>query len=165
MSFYKMFGYPTGVGALLVRVDAAQHLRKAYWGGGSVSLATSADDFHVLKCSPQDRLEDGTVNFLDIIALKHGFALIEKLGGMRAVQAHVAALTEWGYAQLAALRHSNGAPLLQLFGKHGAPDARRVQGGIFNFEVLAPDGSVLSYKTFEAEAAAAGLHVRTGAEW
>jgi molybdenum cofactor sulfurtransferase len=39
-----------------------------------------------------------------------------------------------------------------------------VQGGILNFEVLRPDGSVFSYKTFEREAADAGFHVRTGAE-
>jgi hypothetical protein len=40
----------------------------------------------------------------------------------------------------------------------------QVQGGILNFEVLRPDGSVFSYKTFEREAAEAGFHVRTGAE-
>jgi selenocysteine lyase/cysteine desulfurase len=28
LSFYKMFGYPTGLGALLVRVDAAEVLNK-----------------------------------------------------------------------------------------------------------------------------------------
>jgi molybdenum cofactor sulfurtransferase len=28
LSFYKMFGYPTGLGALLVRVDAAELLQK-----------------------------------------------------------------------------------------------------------------------------------------
>lgn len=39
-----------------------------------------------------------------------------------------------------------------------------MQGGILNFEVLRPDGSVFSYKTFEREAASAGFHVRTGAE-
>lgn len=33
-----------------------------------------------------------------------------------------------------------------------------------NFEVLRPDGTVFSYKTFEREAADAGFHVRTGAE-
>lgn len=59
-----------GLGALIVRVDAAEILRKLFWGGGAVSLATSSADFHVLKCRPADKLEDGTVNFLDIIALK-----------------------------------------------------------------------------------------------
>jgi molybdenum cofactor sulfurtransferase len=59
-----------GLGALIVRVDAAEILRKLFWGGGAVSLATSSADFHVLKCRPADKLEDGTVNFLDIVSLK-----------------------------------------------------------------------------------------------
>ena len=25
-------------------------MRKTFWGGGTVALAASADDFHVLKC-------------------------------------------------------------------------------------------------------------------
>lgn len=57
-----------------------------FWGGGSVALATSADDFHVLKCRPSERLEDGTVNFLDIASLRHGFALMQDLGGINAIQ-------------------------------------------------------------------------------
>eukprot|EP00878_Enallax_costatus_P013939 GHUV01014576.1.p1 GENE.GHUV01014576.1~~GHUV01014576.1.p1 ORF type:complete len:479 (+),score=157.31 GHUV01014576.1:163-1437(+) len=164
LSFYKVFGYPTGLGALIVRVDAAEILRKTFWGGGAVSLATSSDDFHVLKCRPADKLEDGTVNFLDIIALKHGFAMIERLGGIRAIQSHVHALTDYLYNQLSNLRHSNGKPMLRIFGKHHYPTAKDVQGGILNFEVLRPNGSVFSYKTFEREAADAGFHVRTGAE-
>lgn len=57
-----------------------------FWGGGSVALATSSDNFHVLKCRPSERLEDGTVSFLDIAALRHGFDLLKNLGGMTAVQ-------------------------------------------------------------------------------
>lgn len=70
MSFYKIFGYPTGLGALLIRTEDVSLLHKLYWGGGSVALATSTDNFHVLRCKPSDRLEDGTVAFLDIIALQ-----------------------------------------------------------------------------------------------
>mmetsp|Transcript_24514 Transcript_24514/g.58276 ORF Transcript_24514/g.58276 Transcript_24514/m.58276 type:complete len:692 (-) Transcript_24514:359-2434(-) len=81
ISFYKMFGYPTGLGALIIRTENVELLKKVFWGGGSVSLATSADNFHVLKCKPSERLEDGTVSFLDIIALEHGFNMVEKLGG------------------------------------------------------------------------------------
>jgi hypothetical protein len=32
----KIFGYPSGLGALLVHKAAARHLRKVYFGGGSV---------------------------------------------------------------------------------------------------------------------------------
>ena len=68
---------PLAPSLLLVR-----HLPQHFWGGGTVSLATSSDNFHVLKCRPADKLEDGTVNFLDIIALKVG---VLHCGGCRRV--------------------------------------------------------------------------------
>jgi len=37
MSFYKIFGYPTGLGALIVSMEAAADLKKvrvAFWGVG-----------------------------------------------------------------------------------------------------------------------------------
>eukprot|EP00884_Botryococcus_braunii_P001647 jgi/Botrbrau1/11483/Bobra.0360s0010.1 len=164
LSFYKIFGYPTGLGALVVRSDAVEMLRKVFWGGGTVSLATSADDFHVLKCRPCERLEDGTVAFLDIIALKHGFNMLQRLGGIKAVQRHVAALSHYLYLQLVSLKHRNGAPVVRIFGKHNQANWQEVQGGIVNFEVLNPAGAPYSYRTFQLESAAAGIHVRTGAE-
>lgn len=51
-------------------------------GGGSVALATSKENFHVLKCRPSEMLEDGTVSFLDILSLKYGFQMFDKLGGI-----------------------------------------------------------------------------------
>jgi selenocysteine lyase/cysteine desulfurase len=58
ISFYKMFGYPSGLGALLVRKQAAAALRKVYFGGGSVDWCTAEDAWHVLSALPageQDR--------------------------------------------------------------------------------------------------------------
>jgi len=164
ISFYKMFGYPTGLGALILRVDDIDILRKVFWAGGSVALATSHNNFHVLKCRPTERLEDGTVAFLDIISLKHGFEAIERCGGIKKIQEHVQCLTEWLYDKLTSLKHSNGRPLVKIFGKHGRSDSSQVQGCILNFELLGSNGKVLSYKTFEKEAADAGFHVRTGIE-
>eukprot|EP00210_Caulerpa_lentillifera_P000805 g779.t1 len=164
ISFYKMFGYPTGLGALIAKVDGIEILDKVFWAGGSVALATSKDDFHVLKCRPTERLEDGTVAFLDIISLKHGFETLKRFGGMMRIQQHVTSLTEWLYRRLNSLQHSNGRPLVKIFGKHGAPNSRDVQGGILNFELLGPNGKVLSYKSFELEAAKSGFHIRTGIE-
>eukprot|EP00899_Mesostigma_viride_P007506 jgi/Mesvir1/16757/Mv15130-RA.2 len=128
ISFYKMFGYPTGVGCLLVRTEDAELLNKVFWGGGTVALAAASSNFHVLKCNPYERMEDGTVPFLDIISLEHGFRAIERLGGIRAVQAHVAALTHWLADHMRALRHASGAPVIKLFGKHSAAN-RYVRGG------------------------------------
>eukprot|EP01025_Chloroclados_australasicus_P039899 TRINITY_DN4155_c0_g1_i1.p1 TRINITY_DN4155_c0_g1~~TRINITY_DN4155_c0_g1_i1.p1 ORF type:complete len:789 (+),score=82.25 TRINITY_DN4155_c0_g1_i1:167-2533(+) len=164
ISFYKMFGFPTGLGALIVRTDAVDLLKKVFWGGGTVSLASSRDNFHVFKCRPSDKFEDGTVAFLDIINLRHGFDVINNVGGINRIQAHVAALTGYLYKRLSSLKHSNGNKMLSIFGKHDHPNWQKVQGGIINFEILNPSKSVLSYKQFEREAADAGFHIRTGAE-
>ena len=82
VSFYKLFGYPTGLGALIVRKQAVAVLRKVYFGGGSVDYCTAEDAWHVLSEAPAG-LEDGTLGYLSIAALKHGFNLLDQLGGMK----------------------------------------------------------------------------------
>lgn len=164
ISFYKMFGYPTGIGALLVRTENIDIMQKVFWGGGSVSLATSDNNFHVLKCKPSERLEDGTISFLDVIALNHGFDFVDSLGGVKAIQAHVTSLSDYLYNQLSHLQHSNGEPMATVFGKHSHSNRHDVQGGIVNFELIGADGYPLSYREFQDAAGAAGFHIRTGAE-
>lgn len=52
---------------------------------------------------------------------------------MQAVEDHVESLRSWTYQQLCGLRHSNGVPLLKLFGAHA--EGPEHQGGIFQFQV------------------------------
>lgn len=47
VSFYKIFGYPTGLGALIVKNTSAHVLRKRYFGGGTVLMAMSVEQTHV----------------------------------------------------------------------------------------------------------------------
>ena len=60
MSFYKMFGYPTGVGCLLVRNETLDVLRRPWFGGGTVNFATVQGRLHVLS-SGEAGFEDGTL--------------------------------------------------------------------------------------------------------
>jgi molybdenum cofactor sulfurtransferase len=67
-----------------------------------------------------------------LVVLQHGFGMIDKLGGIRAIQSHVATMTEYLYDRMSNLRHSNGKPMLQIFGKHHFQNSREVrtrQGG------------------------------------
>jgi molybdenum cofactor sulfurtransferase len=47
ISFYKMFGLPTGLGALLVHKNSGDLLKKGYFGGGTVLMAMSGERKHV----------------------------------------------------------------------------------------------------------------------
>ena len=50
MSFYKIFGFPTGLGALLIKNSSANVLsQKTYFGGGTVDIVLSNDSFHVKR--------------------------------------------------------------------------------------------------------------------
>jgi selenocysteine lyase/cysteine desulfurase len=148
-----------GVGALLARRKSAAALRITYFGGGSVVDATAEDVWRVLMPLPEG-LEAGTPPFLDILQLKHGFDMLRRLGGMPAIEAHVESLRAWTAPRLAALRHPGGAPLLRLFGAHGR--GPRVQSGVFAFLVLHANGSSRAAPWVQQDAAAAGLHVRSG---
>lgn len=64
LSFYKMFGYPTGLGALLVRHDSSNILRKDYFGGGTVDLALVRNHQHFARKDVCKKFEDGTIDFL-----------------------------------------------------------------------------------------------------
>ena len=92
---------------------------------------------------------------------------------LQAIEQHTQALSSWLYDQLSSLHHSNGAPLIQLYGRHsqqhgsaaaaGAQqDAGFSQGAVFNFQVLQPDGQPVSFSRIDREATAAGLYLRSG---
>lgn len=55
ISFYKVFGFPTGLGALLVRKDAASILKKTYFGGGTAAAYLSGEDYYVHVANISDR--------------------------------------------------------------------------------------------------------------
>lgn len=86
----------------------------------------------------------------------------ERLGGPAAVQRHTEALRAWLYARLAGLRHSNGAPLLRIMGRHADDAAGSRQGATFNFQLLKPDGGLFSYRSASGVLAEAGFHMRCG---
>lgn len=55
LSFYKIFGFPTGLGALLVHNRMAPLLRKTYFGGGTAAAYLAGEDFYVPRQSVAER--------------------------------------------------------------------------------------------------------------
>ncbi|XP_063046924.1 molybdenum cofactor sulfurase isoform X2 [Engraulis encrasicolus] len=164
VSFYKMFGFPTGLGALLVRNEAAALLRKGYFGGGSTAAYLASDgDYFVPKSSVSSRFEDGTINFLDIIAVHHGFEALHRLtgGSMVCVQQHTFGLARYTYAMLSSLLHSNGRPLARIYCDNEFQEPA-TQGPILNLNLLDHHGEVVGYSQVDKLASLFNIHVRTG---
>ncbi|KAJ0004910.1 hypothetical protein NQD34_011124 [Periophthalmus magnuspinnatus] len=162
ISFYKLFGFPTGLGALLVHRDVAAMLKKRYFGGGTANAYLSGEDYYVPVKSTSDRFEDGTISFLDIVALNHSFDALYKLtGGMQSVQEHTFGLARYTYIILSSLRHSNGQPLAQIY-VHGQFDSPSTQGPILNFSLLNAQGEIIGYSQVDRMASLYNIHVRTG---
>jgi selenocysteine lyase/cysteine desulfurase len=157
LSFYKMFGYPSGLGALVARRDAIEALARPWFSGGTVDYASVQLRRHQLR-RLHEGFEDGTANFLDIAALEPGFALRERTGARR-IAAHVMELTQELLEGLMSLEHADGAPLVRVYGPAAGEGDR---GAIVAFNVLDRDGRPVPFGLVEHRADAAGVQLRGG---
>src|SRR5262249_42750627 len=116
LSFYKMFGWPSGVGALIARREALAKLDRPWFSGGAIVQR----DYHH-NAAGHAQFEDGTVNFLNLPAIEIGLRLLDRVG-MEAIHEHVQELTGSLLETIAALRHSDGSPATRIY---GPPDLDR----------------------------------------
>ncbi|XP_069767934.1 molybdenum cofactor sulfurase isoform X2 [Narcine bancroftii] len=162
ISFYKLFGFPTGLGALLVKNENEHLLGKKYFGGGTAASYLSAEHFYVPRQSVSERFEDGTVSFLDIIAVNHGFNALEKItGGMQNIMLHTFSLARYTYTMLSGMRHANGRPVVWIYSDNEfeTPD---IQGPIINFNILNENGDIVGYAKVDKLANLHNIYLRTG---
>ena len=156
LSFYKIFGYPTGVGALIVRRSALPKLKRPWFAGGTVNFASVQGQTHVL--SPNEAaFEDGTLNYLAIPAVEIGLLHIEAIG-IEAIGERVRCLTGWLLEELLALRHGNGRAMVRIYG----PANTEARGGTVTLNLYDPQGHLLDYRRVEELAGEEGISLRTG---
>lgn len=149
LSFYKIFGYPTGMGALLVRSDVLDLLQPPFLGGGSVMhVLPRTWPLHAAPRSAPACFEAGTPHYQGIAAISSGFAAwrrqaVDRGGAIRACDmARCLAET------LRSLTHSNARPLCSVvsFQSHrslpkATPETLNVQ------DPFRMQGSELNYVT------------------
>ncbi|MGA8870359.1 MAG: aminotransferase class V-fold PLP-dependent enzyme [Candidatus Acidiferrales bacterium] len=156
VSFYKMFGYPSGVGALLIRRSVLAKLKRPWFAGGTVNFASVQGQAHVL--SPNEAaFEDGTLNYLSIPAVEIGLRHIQAIG-LEVIAERVRCLTGWLIDEFLALRHSNGRAMIRIYG----PATTENRGGTVTFNLYDPQGHLLDYRRIEELAGAEGISLRTG---
>ena len=156
LSFYKMFGWPTGIGALLARRDALAKLERPWFSGGTIVAAFVQRDWHQ-SAAGAAAFEDGTVDFLNLPAIEIGLRHLERIG-IDAVHAHVQALAVMLLEALASLRHTDGSPAAIVYGPTG-PDGR---GATIAFNFLHPDGRPVDERYVDRVARAHKISLRTG---
>lgn len=156
VSFYKMFGYPTGVGALVARREALGRLHRPWFAGGTVEYVSVQKPAHQLKVGAE-AFEDGTLNFLGIAALPAGLGFLREVG-MAEVQARVGALTGALLAILGGTAHASGASAVEIYG----PATTDGRGGTVAFNVLDREGQVVPYGVVERAASARNISLRGG---
>jgi selenocysteine lyase/cysteine desulfurase len=148
LSFYKIFGYPTGVGALVVRRDALSRLCRAYFAGGTVD-AVSLPHRIVQRKASAAAFEDGTANYLAMDAVADGLAWFDDVGRGE-IADHIAAMT---------------ASLLDVLRGAGAivygPRTVDARGGTVAFNLVDRDG-VIPYEIVEESARRTGVALRGG---
>jgi len=156
LSFYKMFGYPTGIGALIARRDSLADLRRPSFAGGAVDFVSVQNDMHQLTQGARG-FEDGTPDFLGICAVRDGLAFLQRIGVAR-IHDHVARLTTSLLDAFRRLEHHNGCPVARVYG----PRAMRGRGGTVAFTVVGPNGDPTSYSLVETRARELGVALRGG---
>jgi molybdenum cofactor sulfurtransferase len=156
ISFYKMFGYPTGVGCLLVRHAVLPKLTRPWFAGGTVNFATVQGLRHIL--APREAgFEDGTLNYLAIPAVEIGLRHLSGIG-IETIHTRVRCLTGWLLQELLALAHSNGRHMVRIYG----PATTTMRGGAITLNFYDPDGHLLDYRRVEELANRQRISLRTG---
>jgi selenocysteine lyase/cysteine desulfurase len=156
LSFYKMFGYPTGVGCLLARKAALKKLRRPWFAGGTITVASVQGDAYYMA-EDEAGFEDGTLNYLTLPAVEIGLRHLAA-AGIDAIHTRVQCLTGWLLETLQALRHSTGTPLVRFYG----PLNVCFRGGTITMNFYDPDGHFFDHRQIEAEANTRKISLRTG---
>jgi molybdenum cofactor sulfurtransferase len=141
LSFYKMFGYPTGVGCLLMRKSIFARLERPWFAGGTILIASvQGDAFY--RAPDQAAYEDGTVDYLSIPAVEIGLRHLASLG-VDLVHERVRCLT---------------GSLVRIHG----PTALGGRGGTISLNLFDPEGAGLDIRRVEELANEEMISLRTG---
>ncbi len=156
ISFYKMFGYPTGVGALIARRKALKKLHRPWFAGGTITVASVQGEKHYLAEAPM-AFEDGTLDYLGIPAVEIGLKHLRSIG-IAKIHERVLCLTGWLLENLLEIKHPNGNPLVKFYG----PLNTDRRGGALAMNFVDDAGRVVDHRWIEERANREEVSLRTG---
>ncbi|HTO15261.1 MAG TPA: aminotransferase class V-fold PLP-dependent enzyme [Edaphocola sp.] len=156
ISFYKIFGYPTGLGCLLIKKEKFEKLEKHWFAGGTVTWVSIQNESFELA-SNHEKFENGTLNYLDIPALSLGLNFIESIG-IDKINRRIKNLTEYAIKNLSGLKYDNGIKIVKLY----ASDDIECKGGTIILNIHDKNGNIIPTEKIEQLANVDNISLRTG---
>ncbi|MCC7130032.1 MAG: hypothetical protein B6D39_10225 [Anaerolineae bacterium UTCFX2] len=156
LSFYKMFGYPTGVGCLLARRQALARLRRPWFAGGTITVASvQGDKFYLAP--DEAAFEDGTLNYLNLPAVEIGLRHLQAVG-LDLIHDRVNCLAGWLIENLLALEYPDGKKFARIYG----PANTERRGGTITLNFYNRQGQAIDHRWIESRANQLKISLRTG---
>ena len=160
VSFYKMFGYPTGAGCLLARRSSLDKLTPSSFAGGSVCYYSGpwSPTERLLYRDDGRRFEVGTPNYASFHAIAQGFQFLSQLG-LEELGTRSTALARWLEVKLSELRHSTrlASPLCQIYALSAQNKGATIMLNFFDC-----DHTIFPHALIKQAMETAGIFVRNG---
>jgi selenocysteine lyase/cysteine desulfurase len=161
LSFYKMFGYPTGIGCLIARKPALAKLQRPWYAGGTITFssvrAAQRRGGGFYRSPGPAGFEDGTLDYLGIPAVGIGLRHLASVG-VETIHTRVTCLTAWLLDRLTTMRHTNGAPMVRVYG----PADVRLRGASIALNLHDPSGRLVDSRLVEHRANGLMVSLRRG---
>ncbi|KAL1945485.1 hypothetical protein VTO73DRAFT_2336 [Trametes versicolor] len=166
VSFYKMFGFPTGVGALVVKESFLARLERPWFAGGTVDVVQAPGNIVTLSAELHERFEDGTINFLNLPTITDGLRFLSAY--LPFLPLRLSSLTRHLITSLSELRHdSTGTPVAQILSRRPGKILKTVgeqsdTGSVVALLFLFPSGQMIPNSFIEYAASRQNISLRTG---
>lgn len=158
ISFYKIFGFPTGLGCLIFKKKCIKFFDKIYFGGGTIILNSPFNNFHLKKESIHQKFEDGSPNYLNIIYL-------EKFLDKKIDYNYIKEITYYFYDRICNIYYDNSERCFELYDLDynlNFEDFKKCHGSIISFNLKREDKTYIGYKEVETICYINNIAIRTG---
>ncbi|KAI0364953.1 PLP-dependent transferase [Pilatotrama ljubarskyi] len=166
VSFYKMFGFPTGVGALVVKESFLARLERPWFAGGTVDVVQAPGTIVTMSAELHERFEDGTINYLNLPPITDGLRFLSAY--LPFLPLRLSSLTRHLITSLSELRHdTTGTPVAQILSRRPSKVLKTVgeqsdTGSVVALLFLSPSGQMIPNSFIEYAASRQNISLRTG---
>jgi len=166
VSFYKMFGFPTGVGALVIKKSFLAELKRPWFGGGTVAVVQAPGLMFARSHIIHEQFEDGTINYLSFRAVTDGLHFLSTY--LPYLPLRLSPLVHFLTASLSRLRHNRtGTPVVRVLSRLPEKRLKSVgdqadTGFVVSCVFLFPSGDIIPNTFIEYAAGAQSISLRTG---